>query len=133
MYSWRRRWVSAIAWFIVCLSSLLSIGVFLGLHRRHQGALLLAREHVYLGDLRLGDLVGINAGDADAVVVHVQHDGRGLGLPLVEHGLQQSDDEFHGGEVVVVEQDAVHPWTLGLALAAALERNAALRTGFLTA
>jgi hypothetical protein len=127
MYSWRRRWVSAMAALIVCLSSVLSIGVLLGLQGGDQGAVLLTGEHVDLRDLGLGDLVGVDAGDADAVVVDVEHDGGRVGLAAVEEHAEQADDEFHGRVVVVVDQDPVHPGPGGLALGAGLEHHAALR------
>ena len=46
------------------------------LHAAAQRELVLARERLDLRDLGLGDLARVDAGDADAVVVDVQHDLR---------------------------------------------------------
>src|SRR5690606_40263883 len=53
------------------------------------------------GDLGLGHLVGEDAADPDAMLVHMQHDAGGVLARLVEEALQHVDDEFHRRVVVV--------------------------------
>src|SRR5215213_5784034 len=57
-------------------------------------------------DLHLGDLVGVDARDADALRVHGPHDAEGVRLRLAEDLREDFDDELHRREVVVVQQDA---------------------------
>ena len=69
-------------------------------------------------NLRLRDVEGIHARDADAVVVHVKHDLHRLDLAAVEDDLEDPDDELAGRVVVVVQQDSVQLGTLELLLGA---------------
>src|SRR4029078_12642189 len=70
----------------------------------------------YLGDLRFRHLIGINATDADAPLVHMEHDSRGLFPALVEKPLEHMHDELHGGVVVIEQQNLVEAGLLGLRL-----------------
>src|SRR5690349_16266930 len=45
--------------------------------------------------------------------MHVQHDLRRLGFVLVEELFEDVDHEFHGGVVVIVQDDLVSPWLPG--------------------
>ena len=48
--------------------------------------------------------------------MHLQHEVLRLGRDLVEDHFENVDDELHGGEVVVVEDDFPEPGFLGLRL-----------------
>ena len=69
--------------------------------------LVLACKIHHLGDFGLGHLIGVDAADADALVVHVQHDAGRLFPPLVEEALQHVHDELHRRVVVIQQQDLV--------------------------
>src|SRR5690606_30428405 len=77
-------------------------------HRAQQGVLLLLRDLGDLRDLRLGDLVSIDAADTLTFRVHLQHDTRGPGTFHPENRLQHFDDKLHRGIVVVDQYDPVH-------------------------
>ena len=83
-------------------------------HRALQRMLVLAREVHHLRNLRLGHLVGKDAADADALVVHMKHDARGIFATLVEETLQHMHDKFHRRVVVVQKQHLVEAGLLGL-------------------
>ena len=63
-----------------------------------------AGERGYFVGFRLGDLPGIDAGDASAVDVDLHHDPMRFGRHLFKHRLQHIHHELHRC-VVVVEQD----------------------------
>ena len=67
-----------------------------------------AGQGEHLGDLGAGDVVAVDAADAAAAAVDVEHDALGLARRLVEYLHQDVDHEFHGGVVVVVQDDPVH-------------------------
>src|SRR5215204_979521 len=71
-----------------------------------QGEFALARHLRHPLDLHLGDLVGVDARDADALRVHGPHDAEGVRLRLAEDLREDFDHELHRREVVVVQQDA---------------------------
>src|SRR5262245_61549339 len=87
-----------------------------GLRRTAQGKLVLARQLLHLAGAGLGHLAGIDAGDADAVPVHVEHYARGARQVVAEDRLQDPHDELHGGVVVVVEEHLVGSWPRELLL-----------------
>ena len=76
---------------------------------------LLGRLH-----LGLGDVMGIDAGDAQAGPVDAHHDGKRLAVRLVKDRLEHPDHEVLRGVVVVVQQHPPHPRALQLLLAARL-------------
>src|SRR5215204_3591335 len=78
--------------------------LFLG--SAEQRELALARHLRHPLDLHLGDLVGVDARDADALRVDGPHDAEGVRLGLAEDLPEDFDDELHRREVVVVQQDA---------------------------
>src|SRR5918997_5306407 len=80
-------------------------GFFLG--GAEQRELAGARHLRDLLNFHLGDLVGVDARDADALRVHGPHDAEGVPFGLAEDLHEDFDDELHRREVVVVQQDAV--------------------------
>src|SRR5262249_43484442 len=70
-------------------------------HGALQRMLVLAREVHHLCNLGLCDFIGIDAANADALLVHMHHDACGLLTPLVEETLQHVHDELHRRVVVV--------------------------------
>ena len=56
-------------------------------------------------DLGFGDVARKQAGDADAGLVDVHHDGKRVRMRQMEDRLEHPDDEFLRREVVVVQQD----------------------------
>lgn len=61
-----------------------------------------------LRDLGFGDLVRVNATDADTLPMYMEHDLRGFFVILAEKALQHVNDEFHRGVIVVQQQNLVH-------------------------
>ena len=57
--------------------------------------------------LGIGNVVWVDAGDAEAVVVDVQHDLDRFVLATMKDRLEDPDHELPGGVVVVVEEDLV--------------------------
>src|SRR6185437_11847232 len=51
--------------------------------------------------------MSIDAGQTDALLVHVEHDSNGLAFAVIEDSLQDEDDEFHCGEIVIMQKDLV--------------------------
>jgi hypothetical protein len=76
--------------------------------------LVLARELLGLAGLHLGDFERVHTGDADALVVDMQHDARGRRLRVVENLSQHFDHELARGVVVVVQQHFVEGRALDL-------------------
>src|SRR3954462_4376319 len=70
----------------------------------------------YLGNLRFRHLIGINATDPDAPLVHMEHDSCGLFPTLVEKPLENMNNELHGGIVVIEQQNLVEAGLLGFRL-----------------
>lgn len=62
----------------------------------------------HLRDFGLGDLVRVNATDADTLSMYMQHDLRGFFVILAEKALEHVNDELHRGVVVVQQQNLVH-------------------------
>jgi len=79
-----------------------------------------AGEPLRLRHARLGDLTGIDAGDAEPAAMDLQHDLRGGHLVVMKYRLEDPDDEFHGGVIVVVEEHLIDGRLLGLRLRPAL-------------
>ena len=63
--------------------------------------LVLPGEIHDLGYLSLGHLVGVDATHSHTPAMHVQHDARRLRAVLVEKPLEDVNDEFHRGIIVV--------------------------------
>ena len=61
-----------------------------------------------LGDLRDGNIVGIDAADAGAFPVHVQHDLDGLRRRFVKDLHEDLHDKIHRRVMVVVQDDPEH-------------------------
>src|SRR5439155_12203184 len=108
--SWRRLRASSNANWIVDSYSLLMVMVFLAafvvvcrFQRALQRELRLFRELHHHRDLRLGDLVGVNTGDAHSVLMDVEHDRLRRRLVVMEDVNEQRHHELHR-RVVVVEQ-----------------------------
>ena len=53
-----------------------------------------------------------HAGDSDTIVVDVQHDPDHVLLPEEEHRLQDMNDEFSRGVVIIVQKNPKQPRTL---------------------
>src|ERR1051325_693986 len=92
--SWRRRRASFTASEKACSRALLIRMALRFFHAAAQRVLVGARELVGLLDLRLRDLAGKDAGDADPFAVYVEHDLHGERLFVVEHALQHVDHEL---------------------------------------
>ena len=84
------------------------------LHHALQRVLVLAGEVHYLGYLGFGDLIGIDTAFADSVIMHMQHDLRGLLGAFAKKALQNMHDELHRGEVVVEQQHTIEVRLLDL-------------------
>ena len=89
-------------------------GELLLFHRTLQRMLILPREIHHLGNLGLGHLVGIDATDADTLVMHMEHDTRGIFTAFVEETLQHVHHKLHRRVVVVQQQHLVQARLLGL-------------------
>lgn len=66
-----------------------------------------ARKVHDLGHLGLGDIARKNPADANAAGMDMQHNLGGFFPIQMEEGLQDLDDEFHGGEVIIDQQHLV--------------------------
>src|SRR5260221_12676399 len=75
--------------------------------RALQRMLMLPSEVHDLGDLRLRDFVGINAADAHAAAMDMQHDARRLLAVLVEKPLEDINDELTRLDAVVRQAQLV--------------------------
>ena len=64
----------------------------------------------------LGDFISVNTGDTDASFMNMEHDLNGLGMFFVKDVLENLDDEFFSGIVVVVQQDLIKRGLLELFL-----------------
>lgn len=61
-----------------------------------------------------GDLIRVDAGDADASGVDGKHDGEGFGFGEGEDVLENEDDKFHRRKVVIVQQNLEKLWLFEL-------------------
>jgi hypothetical protein len=75
---------------------------------------VLARELFGLASLHLGDFVRVNTRDPDPLVVHEEHDARGVCLIVVKHGPENVDHELTCRVVVIMNEDFVESRTLDL-------------------
>src|SRR2546423_13025233 len=75
--------------------------------------------------LHLGDLIGIYAGDADAFVMDLEHDGESLGVGPRKDILQNKNDKLHRREIIVVQYDLKELWLFELGLFLDQDRAAA--------
>lgn len=78
-----------------------------------QWMLMLPRQIHGLRDFGLSHLVGKNTANADAALVHVQHNLRRILLVFIEKSFEDVDDELHRRVVVVQHQHFVHCRALG--------------------
>ncbi len=62
---------------------------------------------VDLLNFALGDFPGVDAGDTLSFAMNGEGDLGRFPRALVEQGLENLDDEIHGGVVVIVQQDLV--------------------------
>ena len=85
-------------------------------HGALQGMTVLAGHVHDLRHLGLRDLIGVDAADADALVVNMQHDAGRLFPALAEEPLQNEHHELHRRVVVVQDQHLVEARLLGLRL-----------------
>ena len=85
---------------------------------------MFARKVHDLRDLGFRDLVRIDAAFADPVMMHMQHYSCGGFVVLAKEAFQNMHDEFHGGVVVVENEDPVHIRPLGLRLGLGDDRGA---------
>ena len=85
---------------------------------------MFARKVHDLRDLGFRDLVRIDAAFADPVMMHMQHYSCGGFVVLAKEAFQNMHDEFHGGVVVVENEDPVHVRPLGLRLGLGDDRGA---------
>jgi len=69
---------------------------------------MLPGQGVHLGHLGAGDVQGIDTAIAAAAAMHVEHDLGGFLGRLMKYFDQDLNHEFHGGEVVVMQDDPVH-------------------------
>src|SRR5260221_12233117 len=75
--------------------------------RALQRVLMLPCEIHDLGHLRFGDLVGVNAADADATPMHMQHYSGRLVTGLAEEPLEDVHDKLHRGVIVVQHENLI--------------------------
>jgi len=75
-----------------------------------------AGEVGHLRDLGFSNLVSKNSANTYPMLMHVQHDTRGVLARLVEMALKNVNNELHWRIVVVQQQDTVERWPLGLGL-----------------
>ena len=85
---------------------------------------MFARKVHDLRDLGFRDLVRIDAAFADPVMMHMHHYSCGGFVVLAKEAFQNMHDEFHGGVVVVENEDPVHVRPLGLRLGLGDDRSA---------
>src|SRR5579872_2666076 len=78
--------------------------------------LVLAREIHNLGHLGFGDLVGVDAADADPALVHMQHDAGRLLPALGKKPFENVNNELHRRVVVIQHQNLIHRRLLRLRL-----------------
>ncbi len=80
--------------------------------------LVLAREIHDQCDLGFGDFIGKHAALAHAVLVDMHHNEIGVVIGFIEEVLQNVNNEFHRGEVVIQEKNAIERWLFNLRLGA---------------
>ena len=68
---------------------------------------MLARQVFDQRDFGFRDLVGINAGDADAFFVNMEHDLQRFGLLFVKDILQDLHDKLLSGVIVVMQKNFI--------------------------
>jgi hypothetical protein len=87
-----------------------------------------AREILHQSDFSFGDLISVDAGYADAFLVHVEHDLDSFGMFLVEDILEDLHNELLGCIIVIVQQNFVEGGLLKLLLG--FGDHAVVRFGF---
>ena len=95
-------------------------------HCALQWVTVLAREVYHLGHLRLSDFVCVDAANADALVVNMQHDLCGVLAAFVEKFFEDVDNKFHRCVIVVEKQHLIEAWFLCLGTCLGNETGAAL-------
>lgn len=78
--------------------------------------LVLACESTYLLNLGRSNVEGIDAAEALAFVMNLEHDSRRLLSTQSKKLLQYHHDEIHRRVVVIQQQHPVESWRLGLAV-----------------
>ena len=68
---------------------------------------MLAREILDQRHFGFGDFISINAGDAYAFLVHVEHDLDSLGMLFMKDILQNLHNELLSSVIVVVQQNFI--------------------------
>jgi len=68
---------------------------------------MLAREILHQGHFGFSDFISINAGDAYAFLVYVEHDLNRFGLLFMKDILQNLHNEFFSSVIVVVQENFI--------------------------
>src|ERR1044072_121530 len=108
-YSCCRVVASASARLKVFSSSFVIIVLFHRTQERELISLSQACDFVYL---HFSDFKSKDAGETDAFPVYVEHESNGIVFTVIKYSLQDEDDEFHRGEIVVMQKDLVERWSL---------------------
>lgn len=69
---------------------------------------MLAGQIMDQGDLGFSHVPGVDAGNANSLLVDIQHDFGGILSLLVKDGFQNHDNKIHGGVIIVMEQNLEH-------------------------
>ena len=70
--------------------------------------LVLSRKVNNLSDFGFGNFVGVHPADADPFAMDMEHDLRRFLMVFGEEAFENVNDEFHGGIIVVQQQNLVH-------------------------
>ena len=60
--------------------------------------------------------MSVDAGETDSQPVYVQHDANGFAFAVIKNALQDEDDEFHRGVIVVMQLHSIERRPLQLCL-----------------
>src|ERR1044072_4696588 len=107
MYSCCRLVASATARLKVFSSSFVIIILF---HRAQERKLIGLRQACDFVYLHLSDFKSKDASETDAFPVYVEHEPNGIVFAVIEYSLQDEDDKFHRGEIVVMQKDLIERW-----------------------
>src|SRR5690242_10315046 len=64
--------------------------------------------------------MSVDAGETNPQPMHIQHDSHGFAFAVIKDALQDEDDEFHRGVIVVMQQYSIERRPLQLCLALGL-------------
>src|SRR5215213_7912247 len=98
-YSCCRVVASAIARFKVFSSSFVIIILF---HRTQERELISLSQTRHFLYLHLSDFISIDAGETNSFPVYVQHEPNRIIFAVIKYSLQDEDDEFHWGKIVIM-------------------------------